>query len=427
MRPVRSFATPAYLALLAFVLSSLVILSVPQVVHGSGGGPEVVVADLSTDIDAGAEELVRQATSYARANPSSVGALVLEIDTDGGWAYVTNRIIDMLADCPARTVAFVPKGGRCFSAGAYIFMACEVTAMAPGTAIGSCMPVDALGNPAGEKVVNAMAARMRALASAHGRNATAAEAMVVSNADYTAEEARALGLCDLLAADLGELLARLGLSDASIIYFGPNWYTQFLSTISNPLVQSLLMWAAMWLILIDIFHPTFVMSVIAIALLAVALWGAGVIHTHPLAITLIALGSALTLVELKKPGLGFEVVGVLLVMAGVLFAYQLEPFMVVRGFEVAIMIVALAGGAILGYYLYAMRAALKRRPRMHEPERLIGRLAIAKTDIIPGKPGVVLAEAEEWTATSDELIPAGSKVRIISVEGLVLKVRKEVA
>jgi len=299
--------------------------------------------------------------------------------------------------------------------------------MAPGTAIGSCMPVDALGNPAGEKVVNAMAARMRALASAHGRNATAAEAMVVSNADYTAEEARALGLCDLLAADLGELLARLGLSDASIIYFGPNWYTQFLSTISNPLVQSLLMWAAMWLILIDIFHPTFVMSVIAIALLAVALWGAGVIHTHPLAITLIALGSALTLVELKKPGLGFEVVGVLLVMAGVLFAYQLEPFMVVRGFEVAIMIVALAGGAILGYYLYAMRAALKRRPRMHEPERLIGRLAIAKTDIIPGKPGVVLAEAEEWTATSDELIPAGSKVRIISVEGLVLKVRKEVA
>ncbi|OYT52383.1 hypothetical protein B6U66_02045 [Candidatus Bathyarchaeota archaeon ex4484_135] len=388
-------------------------------------GREVVVVELRMDINAGAEELVRRAFSYASSRQASVEALVLEIDTDGGWIYAMDRIIGLLAKCPCSTVAFVPRDGRCFSAGAYIFMACEKTAMAPGSAIGSCMPMDAMGNPADEKVVNAMAARMRALASSHGRNATAAEEMVLKNADYTAEEALRLGLCDLMASSLDGLLSKLGFANASLTYFGPDWHVQFLSTISNPLVQGLLMWVAMWLILIDIFHPTFVLSVIAVALLALALWGAGVIHTHPLALILVALGSALTLVELKKPGVGLEIVGILLIAAGIVFAYQLEPFMVIQGPEIAVLIVALAGGGLLGYYLYAMRAALKKRPKLHEPERLVGLSGVAKTDIMPDKPGVVLAESEEWTATSDEFIPAGSKVRIISVEGLMLKVRRE--
>ena len=207
--------------------------------------------------------------------------------------------------------------------------------------------------------------------------------------------------------------------------FGRDYYVDFLSTISNPLVQGLLMWVAMWLILVDLFHPTLVMTVVAIALLALALWGAGVIGTHPLALMLIALGCLLTLVELKKPGVGFEFLGILLIFAGVLFAYQLEPFAAVGSAEVAILVVALAGGGVLGYYLYAMRVALAKKPRLHEPERLVGLTGLAKTDIGPDKPGVVLAESEEWTAISDEFIPAGSKVRIISVEGLTLKVREE--
>jgi len=392
---------------------------------GEAGPGEVVVVDLNMDIDAGAVELVRRATSYIGSRPGEVRALVIVINTDGGWIYAMERIIEALVDCPVETVAFVPRGGRCFSAGAYIFMACHTTAMAPGSAIGSCMPVDAMGNPAGQKEVNAMAARMRSLAEANGRNATAAEAMVLENADFTAEEALGLGLCDLIASSLGDLLAKLGLSGATLTVFKPDGYIRFLSTISNPLVQSLLLWAAVWLILADIFHPTFVMSVVALALLAIALWGAGVIHTHPLAILLVVLGFLLTLVELKKPGIGLEFLGVVLVALGILFAYQVEPFMSIGGAGIAVLVVALAGGAILGYYFYAMRKALKKRPRLHEPERLVGAVGIAKTDIEPGKPGVVLIESEEWTAVSNEFIPSGSRIRIIRVRGLTLEVEKE--
>ncbi len=380
---------------------------------------------MAMDIDAGAEELVRRAFDYASENSERVRAVVLELDTYGGWVYAMDRIINYITESSFMTVAFVPENGKCFSAGAYIFMACSKTAMAPGSAVGSCMPVDAMGGPADEKVVNAMAARMRALADAHGRNATAAEAMVRQNADFTAEEAHRIGICDMLVSGLDGLLAELGLSRAGLVYFSPDWHVRFLSFISNPTVQGLLMWAAVWLILIDIFHPTFVLSIIALALLALALWGAGVIHTHPLALILVALGSALTLVELKKPGIGLEIVGILLIAAGILFAYQLEPFMVIEGPEIALLVIAVAGGAVLGYYLYRMRVSLKEKPRLHEPGRLVGLTGLAKTDIMPDKPGVVLVEAEEWTATSEEPIPAGSKVRIISVKGLTLEVRRE--
>jgi len=391
---------------------------------------EVAIVELDRDIDAGAEELVRRGVSYAVSRPGEVRALVLQINTDGGYVHNMQKILDMLAKLAEKNVTSValvaPEGARCRSAGAYIFMACDVAAMAPGTSIGACMPVDLMGNPAEEKVINALAAQMRGLAEAKGRNVTAANEMVVKNKAFTVEEAVKNHVCDMMVMNINELLSELGLADAMRIYFKPDLQVEFLSLISNPLVQSLLMWAAILIILIDIFHPTFVMSVIGIALLAIALWGAGVMGASPVAITLVVLGSALTLFELKKPGLGFEVVGILLVIAGILFAYQQEPFMAIGGFEVGIMVIALAGGAILTYYFFMVRMALKKRPKLHEPERLVGRTGVAKTDIKPGGTGVVLVEAETWTATSDEDIPAGAKVRIISVEGLVLKVEKEV-
>jgi len=410
-------------------LPVLLLLVISSAVASPSSGSEVIIVELDRDIDAGAEELVRRGVSYASSKPDEIEALVLQINTDGGYIHNMQRILDMLAELAKRnitTIALVaPEGARCRSAGAYIFMACDVTAMALGTSIGACMPVDLMGNPADEKVINALAAQMRSLAEARGRNVTAANEMVMRNKAFTAEEAINNNICDIIAADLNELLNKLGFGEAVRVYFRPDLQIEFLSFISNPLVQSLLMWAATLIILIDIFHPTFVMSVIGIAFLIIALWGAGVMGTSPVAVALVILGSALTLFELKKPGLGFEAVGVLLVIAGILFAYQQEPFMAIGGVEVALMVIALAGGGVLAYYLFMVRMALKKKPKLHEPERLVGLTGVAKTDIRPGGTGVVLVEAETWTATADEEIPAGAKVRIISVKGLVLKVKKE--
>jgi len=56
----------------------------------------------------------------------------------------------------------------------------------------------------------------------------------------------------------------------------------------------------------------------------------------------------------------------------------------------------------------------------YDPKRLIGMTGEARTDI--HREGSVYLGSEEWTARSEELIPAGNRVRVVGREGLVLLV-----
>ena len=51
---------------------------------------------------------------------------------------------------------------------------------------------------------------------------------------------------------------------------------------------------------------------------------------------------------------------------------------------------------------------------------MIGEVGVAKTDI--QNEGKVLVHGEYWTASSARPIPAGSKVRVVKVQGLKLEV-----
>ena len=62
------------------------------------------------------------------------------------------------------------------------------------------------------------------------------------------------------------------------------------------------------------------------------------------------------------------------------------------------------------------------QPPAHDPDRLLGRLAEARTPI--DREGTVFIDGEFWTARSTTPIPAGSMVRITGREGLILIVEK---
>jgi len=66
------------------------------------------------------------------------------------------------------------------------------------------------------------------------------------------------------------------------------------------------------------------------------------------------------------------------------------------------------------------------RMKRYKPEELIvGKIGLAKTDIDENTPGVVYVAGEEWTAYSvSGKIPSGSKVVVVSMEGIILKVKK---
>lgn len=58
-------------------------------------------------------------------------------------------------------------------------------------------------------------------------------------------------------------------------------------------------------------------------------------------------------------------------------------------------------------------------------DAIIGAPAVVLADIRPPEAGQVKADGKVWTAVADEVIEAGSEVKVIEVKGVTLRVGKE--
>jgi len=79
----------------------------------------------------------------------------------------------------------------------------------------------------------------------------------------------------------------------------------------------------------------------------------------------------------------------------------------------------------LGFFWFVVRKTLqaRRQPAHMNPSAVVGKVGVAQTEIF--KSGSVQAASELWSARSDAPIAAGTRVRVVAREGLVLKVEKE--
>src|SRR5262249_48078220 len=121
-------------------------------------------------------------------------------------------MVTALLNSRVPTIVYVtPAGARADSAGLFVAQAADVIAMAPGTNIGSAHPIASTGaNIGGEleqKVVNDPGARIRDLASSHGRSADGCEQAVRQSVNVGAAQAVDLHVADLQASDLAAVLA----------------------------------------------------------------------------------------------------------------------------------------------------------------------------------------------------------------------------
>lgn len=82
--------------------------------------------------------------------------------------------------------------------------------------------------------------------------------------------------------------------------------------------------------------------------------------------------------------------------------------------------------AMIGVFLLLAVGALlsvRRRPVEVGSESLVGRTGIVESDVTPL--GTVRVQGEVWQAESDEPgLIAGQQVRVVSVDGVILNVRK---
>lgn len=177
-------------------------------------------ARLAGTIDARAEGVLEEAILAAEKRGARL--LVLRLDTAGGLAASTTRMVEDILGAPMPVVVYVhPPGAAAGSGGLLLALAADVAAMAPATRIGAATPVRAVAPVAtsaeerriarvlDRKFLNDSAAFARALAEERGRNADLAERMVRDAASASARRALRAGLVDLVADDERRLLAAL--------------------------------------------------------------------------------------------------------------------------------------------------------------------------------------------------------------------------
>ncbi len=376
-----------------------------------------LVVEISGDIDEGKVYLLRKAVQESPA-----GAVIIVVDSYGGYVKSMDEMIALIKSCKCRTITWVPPGAKATSAATGIALASSKLYLGEGAVIGACKPI-----PTNEKIESYMVSRLESLLEGKGvRNATdIARKLVVESKALTASEAIALGIADGKANSLADVLRLEGLEGAPLAYIRPDAVSDLLSFIMDPGVAILFMILGVLLLALEVHVTGFQgWGVAGAVLILLALYTFGIIGINLLTFILVATGTTLILLELLKPGVQvFGLAGTALVILALILEYYMQPYFSPSSLTIAALLILGALIAFVGIIIFKASETLRMKTPSLE-EKLIGKQGIVRTEIRPGKRGVVVVESEEWTAESDEEIRAGEKIVVVGVHGLVLRVKR---
>jgi len=369
-------------------------------------------------VDPGSADYVQRAAQAAIAGNED---LVIVMNTPGGLLDSMIQITSVsIADVQSHGLAvytYVPPASLAASAGSYIALASNAIYMGNGSIIGPSTPYIIGGSPDQlQHVKNAMINYARSLAQAHGYNPAAAVNMVENNVPYSAADANATGLITGLVDTFPGFLAKVGLSAVPLTDFPEPVFSKFLSFVSDPTVDGLFILIGVIALVLDLFHRTLFVTVVAVILIALGFLGAGLIHASLFGILALIVAAALVFIEVKAGHGYFALSGILLGLAGTyLLAYDLpwtpSPF---GGAQYALLGVVAGLMAVAFIYLSRIRRILMRQPKLIDPGLIVNKTGRATTDISPGRDGVANVGSEDWTAVSDESIEKGAWVQVTS-------------
>ena len=397
-------------------------------------------ADLNGDINTIMASYIQ--TSVSRAEADRADALLVVVNTPGGISTSMDEIVTSLLNSKVPVVVYVyPSGARAASAGLFVAQAADILAMAPGTNIGSAHPIQATGadltGDLGAKVLNDAVARVRNLATVHGRNADWAEQAVRKSVNINAEEAVTLHVADLEAPDIGTLLSQIDdreaqrpngtvvfhTAGATVDDFAMPFWQVFLNALIDPTIAALLIIVAGYGIITELSNPGLILpgvvgglaailAIVSLANLPVSIAGA----------LLMLLALVLFIADLKAPTHGFlSVGGVFALLLGMAFLVNTGPI----GLGVNPWVSLVTAALTLGFFAFFIRKviAARRQPAFVGGDSIVGAVGEAREELAPE--GLVFVSGALWKATSTSPIPAGSAVRVVGHEGLHLQVARE--
>jgi len=418
----NSAKRPLLLTALAVAFSCFLLAAATPHARAAPARSSTVVVDFSVPVDPGSSSLMAAAVATARASDSP--AIIIEMNTPGGLLSDMVGIVTSIEQANQSgipTYTYVPPDSLAASAGSYIAMASNRILMGPGSEIGPSTPIVEGGTALEQNhTEDAMISLMVSLAEKWGRNSTAAQAMVVSDVAYSAADAYKFHLTEGNATTLQGALSQFGLGPSyTVVQEGA--YDQFLSALSDPNLYGILILLGAIAIVLDLWHPTFVLSIAGAVALVAGLVGAEVVGSSVLGLAVVFTGVGLMLLELRL-GHGFAMMGGAVVGAlGVYLLFQGVEYSssaLVDYTQVEAVVVG-AVGVLGGLYIRWIVGPLRNRRNLTGSESLVGKRGVAIS------PTEVRVEGIIWRATIDSgELEKGMQVQVKAMDHLVLRVVK---
>ncbi len=422
------------------ILSLIIILPLLLVVSArpaSAQSGDIYIIKVADAIGPGVAQYV--ANGLETAADKGAACVVIELDTPGGLAESMREIVQAIYRSPVPVVVYVsPSGARAASAGVMITLAADIAVMAPGTNIGAAHPVGAGGkeidDTMAEKVTNDMVAFVKSIAERRGRNGEWAEKAVRESVSATETEALEKNIVDLVAEDIDSLLEQidgravegkgtLDLSDARKIALEETLRDKILKTLSDPNIAYILMMIGLAGLYFELSNPGAIFpGVIGGISLILAFFAFQTLPVNYAGLMLILLAIVFFIMEMKIASYGLlSVAGVVSLALGSLMMFRQGGPGMGLAWNVFLPTIILVSGFFVAVAAMVFRAQVSQaRTGL---DGLIGEIGEVRRDIDPE--GKVFVHGELWRATADETIRAGTKVKVVKAEGLVLKVAPE--
>ncbi len=368
--------------------------------------------------------------------------VIIEMDTPGGLETSMHNIVKEILNAKIPIITFIsPKGARAASAGVFIVVSSDIAVMAPSTHIGAAHPVS-IGGPQDKTMIakstNDLMAFVKSIAEKKNRNPQWYQEAVKKSSSITEEEALKIGVIDLIAEDISDLLKKidgrkikkgdfevtLHTSKTRIEEIKMNFRENFLHDIAEPNIAYILLMIGIYGLIYEFTSGGIGFgAIIGSICLILAFFGLSNLPINLAGLLLIILSFILFLLEIKIVSHGILTIGggiALILGSFMLIDSQFAPL------TISPQLILVVSGLTILFFLVAIVLGLKaqRRKITTGIEGMLDETGIAKTNIVPEEEGLVFLQGEIWSAITEEaLIEPGQKIKVIDRDGMKLKVK----
>jgi membrane-bound serine protease (ClpP class) len=395
---------------------------------------------VAVDVDSIIHPITAEIISHAidQAGREHAAAVLLRLNTPGGLLDASREITSKMVTSAVPVIGYVtPSGGRAASAGFFLLEAADIAAMAPGTNTGAASPVlmgEQMDPVMRSKVENDASAWLRSIELKRGRNVELAEKTIREAKAFTEKEALDDHLIDLNAPDEKQLLAQLDgreitrfdgrketlhTANAEVVDYRPSARERIIASVADPNVAFIMLVLGALGIYIEFSAPGLILPGVLGGILALlGLSGLAVLPINWVGAALLILGVSMFVLEAKFASHG-------ILGGGGALAMTLGALLLINGppelrIHLATALSVTLPFALITMFLVTLVVRARANKAVMADGGLLNEIGKAWTPLAPE--GKVFVHGEYWDAVSSSPVDAGGPVRVVSVDGMKLRV-----